>query len=95
MGFLANLVGTVAGLVSLVCLIVVLVKMFQHGHIGLAIGCIVLLFCLGIGYLVALVYGWNKADAWNIRNLMMAWTVAFVLMVLMGGIGYALSPWPL
>jgi hypothetical protein len=59
---------------SLVCLILVLVKMFQAGEQTLGIVCIVLLLLCGIGSLVVFVFGWINANKWNITNLMWAWT---------------------
>ena len=76
--------GFVAGVGSLVCFILVLVKMFQNGQTGLGIVCIVLTFCCGIGPLIAFIYGWVKAGEWRITNLMTIWTVFFVLSILSG-----------
>jgi hypothetical protein len=53
--------------------------MFQHGQTGLGIACIVLLFCCGIGALIAFIVGWMNARAWNITNVMIAWTVCWVI----------------
>jgi hypothetical protein len=58
--------------------------MFQHGQTGLGIACIVLLFCCGIGGLVAFIYGWVRAREWGITNLMTIWTVFFALNVVSG-----------
>jgi len=62
------------GIGSLVCLILVLIKMFQEGEQTLGIVCIVLLLLCGIGSLVVFVFGWINANKWNIKNLMWAWT---------------------
>ena len=66
---------------SLVCFVLVVIQMFQRGQTGLAIACIVLLFCCGIGKLVAFIYGWVKAAEWRITNVMTIWTVFFVLSI--------------
>ena len=65
-------VGGIAGLVSLVCWIMVLVAMFKNGQVGLGI---VSIFC-GI---VALIVGWMNADKWGIKNVMIAWTIAILV----------------
>ncbi len=76
---LVGLMG-IAGLVSFVCFIVVVVKMFQNGQTGLGVASIVLAFCTGIiGYIITLVVGWQNADAWKIRNVMMIYTLSFIV----------------
>ncbi len=79
---------TLLGIGSLVCFILVLVKMFQDNQTALAIVCIVLT-CCGIGPLVALVFGWINADKWNIKNIMMIWTGLFIGGIILGIIGLA------
>jgi hypothetical protein len=81
---LAGLVLGVSVLVSFVCFVLVLVQMFQRGASGLAIACIVLSLCCGLGGLVAFVYGWAKARRWDMANLMTVWTVAFAVNVFAG-----------
>jgi hypothetical protein len=87
-----QLIGTaleaIAGLVSLVCFILVLVKMFQSGQTGLGIACIVLTFCCGIGPLIAFIFGWMRSADWNIRNIMVIWTVCWII----GIIGAIMNP---
>jgi hypothetical protein len=85
---LGEILGIVGGIISLVCFILVLVKMFQAGQTGLGILCIVLVFCCGIGGLIAFIYGWVKAKDWNITNVMIAWTVGVIL----GLVGNLLNP---
>jgi hypothetical protein len=53
MQVLGLLLQVVGGITSLVCFVMVLVKMFQNGKTGLGIACIVLVFCCGIGGLIA------------------------------------------
>jgi hypothetical protein len=93
MGTAVYYLGSLCGLAAFVCYVLVLVQMFQHGKTGLGIACIVLLFCCGIGYLIAFVYGWMNAKQWNIQNIMMAWTALFagsivlqLLAMAMGGV---------
>jgi hypothetical protein len=87
MGTLGSILVGIAGLVSIVCFIMVVVKMFQNGKSGLGIATILLL-CCGIGGLVAFIYGWMKSTEWNIRNLMLAWTVAIII----GIVGNLMAP---
>ena len=68
---------------SLVCFIMVVIKMFQNNQTGLGVACIVLFFC-GIGGLIAFIMGWVNADKWGIRNIMLAWTGCFVGAVVFG-----------
>jgi hypothetical protein len=77
----------VGSLIALVCFILVIVKMFQHQHTGLAIVCIVL-FCCFVGHLIGFIFGWMKSGEWNIRNIMIAWTVGLVMEIA----GVAISP---
>jgi hypothetical protein len=56
---------------SLVCWILVLVKIFQAGNIGIGI---VGILCP----LVAFIYGWMKADEYKIKNIMIIWSILIV-----------------
>jgi hypothetical protein len=78
------ILGFVSGLGSLVCYVLVLIKMFQNGKTGLAVACIVLLFCCGLGGLITFIYGWMKAGEWGITNIMTIWTVFFVINIVSG-----------
>lgn len=77
-----------AGLASLVCFILVIVAMFQNNQATMGILCLVLLLCL-VGGLVAFVYGWMKSSEWNIKNIMIIWTIAIVIGLLGGAGGFA------
>jgi hypothetical protein len=81
MGALGSILASIGFLIHVVCFIMVLVKMFQNGKSGLGIACIVLALCCGVGSIVAFIYGWVKSTDWNIRNLMVTWTVGVVLCV--------------
>ena len=87
MAVLGQILSGVGVIISLVCFIIVLVKMFQNGKTGLGILCIVLV-CCGVGELVAFIYGWIKAADWNIRNVMIAFTIGWILMI----VGGAMNP---
>jgi hypothetical protein len=65
----------------LVCLIMVIMKMFQNGQTGLGIATAILSFC-GIGFLIAFIYGWVKSGQWNLRNVMLIWTACIVLEII-------------
>ncbi len=78
MGTLATILGGIAGIVDLVCFILVVVKMFQNGRTGMGIACIVLVLCC-VGGLVAFIYGWINAKAWNITNIMTIWTISIIV----------------
>jgi hypothetical protein len=80
----ASIVVGLASLVSFICFVMVIIRMFQHGAAGVAIACIGLSLCCGLGGLIAFIYGWTKARQWNISNLMTAWTVAFAIDVVAG-----------
>ena len=63
MATLITLLSFVFGIGSLVCLIMVIIQIFQHGQTGLGIVCAVgVLFC-GIGALVTFVVGWMNSSA--------------------------------
>ena len=75
------IVGMVAGLVSLVCWILTVVKAFQSGKTSNGI--------LSICPLVGFILGWINVKDWNHQPVMLAWTVAILLnivaQVLAGG----------
>ncbi len=88
MQMVGNILGTVGGLIALVCHIIVIVQMFQRGQTGLGILAIVLTCCFGIGVLFTLIYGWTKAAQWNIKNIMIVFTIGFILSI----VGDILAP---
>ncbi len=85
-----------SGIVSLVCLILVLVKMFQNNEVTMGVVCIVLTVLCGIGPLVTFVYGWIKSAEWNIQKIMLIWTACFIVNLLLGAVilfvGLAAAP---
>ncbi len=90
MAALLNLIGGLCGIGSLICFILVLVKMFQDKQTGLAIACILLVLLCGIGALIGFVYGWINAAKWRIQNVMLAWTACIVVGVVVNALRYAL-----
>lgn len=85
MAAIASLFGGILGVISLVCWILVLIRMFQAGATGPAIASILLIIC-GIGPLIAFVYGWLKIDELRVRNIMYIWTICFI-----GGIVFSIG----
>ena len=79
-----HLLNGILFVVSLVCFVMVLIQMFQHGKTGIGIASIVLAFCAGLGMLLAFIYGWMKATEWNIKNVMLAWTACIVIGIVLG-----------
>jgi hypothetical protein len=68
---------------SLVCLVLVIINMFQSGKTGLGITTIVLSLVCGIGGLIAFVWGWMNMGG----KVMIAWTVLTVASLLAAGLG--------
>ncbi len=88
-----GILGMLAGLGSLICFIIVLIKQFQNA--GVVHGIIGIITC-GIW---TFIWGWMNAGKLNLRNIMMIWTVlwlvAIVLNVAGGGFSYRFgSPTP-
>ena len=86
MGAVFQGLSSLCALAAFICYIIVLVKMFQNGQTTMGIVSIVTA-CCGIGQIIALVVGWQNADRWMIRNLMMVYTVCFVGGIVLGAIG--------
>jgi hypothetical protein len=86
---LTTLVIGLASLVSFVCFIMVLIQMFQRGANGIAIVCLVLCLCCGLGGVITFIYGWTKARDWNMVRLMTVWTVAFAINFVAGTVNPA------
>ncbi len=92
---------SILGIASLVCFILVLIKMFQQGQTGLGVACIVLAFCAGIGALIAFIYGWVKAREWDLQKVMMVWSgivvaniLLFIIFMVLGGLAAVNQPVP-
>lgn len=90
MALLLSIIGGICGIVSLICFILIVMKMFGAGDPGMGILCLVLCLC-GIGFLVALVIGWINVDKYNARRLMPIYTVAFILAAVLGGASGAMN----
>ncbi len=67
-------IGGLAGIVSLVCWIMTLIKMFGSPNGGTGKG-IVGIIC----GLYALIWGWQFVEETKAKNVMIAWTIAIVV----------------
>lgn len=83
-------VGGLLFLIALVLGIMVVVKMCKNGQQGLGIAAGVLMFCSGIGHLIALIFGWMKAKEWNIKSLMLGYTFCLIGSLVIGLSGYGM-----
>jgi hypothetical protein len=82
-----QILSLLASLGSLVCLIMVVIKMYQkEGALKAILG-----FICGI---YAFIWGWINAGALGIKNLMIAWTVLILLSIALGVMGGGM-PYPM
>jgi hypothetical protein len=84
-----GILAIVAGLASFVCFIIVLIKQFQNA--GVVHGIIGIITC----GLWTFIWGWMNAGKLNIKNIMMIWTLLFVVSIILnvmsGGFSYSLG----
>ena len=73
----------IAGIASLVCFVLVVVKMFQNEQTGLGIACIALAFCTGLGMPIAFIFGWVKSKEWDLKKVMVIWSVTWALQIVL------------
>ena len=64
----------VLGLVSLGCFFYVIYQMFTNAETVIGVVCLVGICLLGLGGIVAFVYGWMKAWEWEIVPVMAIWS---------------------
>jgi hypothetical protein len=87
-----GILGMVAGIGSLICFIIVLIKQFQNA--GAVHGIIGIITC-GIW---TLIWGWMNASKLNIKNIMMIWTllivVSMALNIIGGGFAFSYGSMP-
>lgn len=62
----------------LVCLIIVIVKMFQTNHTALGIITILTTVFCGFGPLIGFIWGWIKASDYGLKTVMLIWTVIWI-----------------
>jgi hypothetical protein len=85
-GGLIGIVALCVGLGSLICFIIVLIKLFQNegalkGILGIICG------------LYTFIWGWMNANRYGIKNVMMIWTLLLIIqLVLNFAFGVALIP---
>ena len=78
MAMVFQLLGMLFGIGSLVCFIMVVIKLFQNPETK-TMGIVSLVtICCGIGALIAFIVGWMNADKLGIKNVMLVWTGCFV-----------------
>jgi hypothetical protein len=82
MEILGSILSIVGGIGSLVCWIIVLIRMFKTA--GVLQGIIGIICALW-----AFIWGWINSGAQNLRNVMLAWTGCIVLSVIGGGLSGA------
>jgi hypothetical protein len=71
------------GLVSLLCFLFVIYTMFNNAESVMGIVCLVGICLLGIGGIVAFVYGWIKAREWEIVPVMGIWSGCVALQIVL------------
>ena len=85
MGMIFTMLSIVASLVSLVCWIITLVKIFKsengvlHGIIGIICG------------LWAFIWGWMKAGEMDNQKIMLIWTIAIIASIALSVLGSMLA----
>ena len=80
-----GILGGIAGFGFLICFIIVLIKQFQEG--GLLHGIIGLITC-GIW---TFIWGWLNSSRLNIRNLMLIWTLLWIVTAVLNTMSGALN----
>jgi hypothetical protein len=85
-GGLIGIVALCVGLGSLICFIIVLIKLFQNegalkGILGLICG------------LYTFIWGWMNSTRLNLRNIMMIWTLLIIIQIVLNfAFGVAMIP---
>ena len=82
MAIILSILGIIAGIGSLVCWILILIKLFQekgvlHGILGI------------ICAIYPFIWGWINVGRLDAKNIMIAWTVCIILGMLLNGAGMA------
>lgn len=75
--YVVGAVALSAAVGNLVCFIIMQIKMVKHDQSTMATITTILVCCGGIGFLIALVYGWTKAKEWGMERFMLIWSVFF------------------
>ena len=79
-----QILNMVCALGSLICFIIVLIKLFQNeGALKGILGLICSLYTF--------IWGWMNATKLNIKNIMMIWTALIILCFIFGALGGGFS----
>lgn len=78
MVFLLTGLSVILSIGSLICFIMIVVKMFQNSDQTLGIISLVGLLLCGLGALVAFVMGWVNSGKYNAQQIMLIWTGCIV-----------------
>lgn len=76
-------ISVVLSIVSVLCYFYVIYQMFNNAETVIGIVCLVGICVLGLGGLVAFVYGWIKAWEWEIVPVMAIWSGCIVVNILL------------
>ncbi len=74
-------INVVISICSLLCYFYVIYQMFENAETVIGIVCLVGICVLGLGGLVAFVYGWIQAREWEIVPVMAIWSGCIALNV--------------
>ena len=77
------IVQLILSLVCFICFILILIKMFKAHKIGFGIVCIILTFIIGIGSLLAFIYGWVKSSEIRSKRIMKLWTICIIVNIVL------------
>jgi Ca2+/Na+ antiporter len=75
---IVKLLGGLASLGTLICFVVVVVRMFQAKQTGLGVVSIIGFPCL-VGTMIALFVGWKNRTAWQLNKVMPVFTLLFAV----------------
>ena len=79
-------IAVVLHIVSILCYLFVIYQMFTNAESIIAIVCLVGLCLFGLGGIIAFVYGWIKAQEWEIVPVMAIWSGCVAAQILVIGI---------
>lgn len=82
--------GGISAFAALICAIIVAVKMIQNKQTAMGVITLVGLFVCGIGYILALVFGWQNRQAWGLQKVMPIFTGSIILAIVLYAVGYGL-----
>jgi hypothetical protein len=80
-----QILSILVAVVSLICWIMVLIKMFPAE--GVVKG-ILAIIC----GLYAFIWGWMNASKFNLKNIMLIWTVAILVSIVLNVMGFSVYP---